>query len=177
MKQHAERITRVIHWSVAALVISILALGFYMTNTESFGYYPLHKSLGVIALVAVLARLYWRIKHPWLSSAKGTSQEKAVSIAHTALIVFLVLMPITGMCLSGFGGYGVKLFGIELIPSNYNEAGKAVPFNALLADFGYIAHQIVGYAFSALITLHALAAFKHHLIEKDNTLTRMLGVE
>lgn len=177
MKQHQERVTRAIHWSVAALVIFLLALGFYMTNTESFGYYPLHKSLGVIALMAVIARLYWRIKHPWSSSMKGTGKEKTVKIAHTALIVLLVLMPITGMCLSGFGGYGVKLFGLELIASNYDEAGNAVPFNAFLADFGYAAHEIVGYVLSALIVLHVLAALKHHLIEKDNTLTRMLGVE
>lgn len=177
MKQHAERITRAIHWSMAAFVIFLLALGFYMKNTESFVYYHLHKSLGMIALVAIIARIYWRTKYPWSSSMKGTNQEKTISIAHTALILLLALMPVTGMSLSGFGGYGVAVFGVDLVPSNFDEEGNAVPFNAFLADIGYKLHKIIGYALSALIILHVLAALKHHLVEKDATLKRMLGVE
>ena len=37
-------------------------------------------------------------------------------------------------------------------------------------------HEYLGYAIIALAVLHAGAAFKHHFINKDNTLRRMLGL-
>jgi len=175
IKDRSLGITRTIHWSMAIFIIALLSLGFYMANTESYGLYALHKSLGVFALIAIAFRLTWRTLKPWQSSAIGTKQEKLVKRVHIALILLLALMPLSGLCLSGFGGYGVEFFGLPLIPSQYNEEGIAIPFNALLSDFGYIAHEVIAYMFTILLVLHVLAALKHHLLDKDNTLKRMLG--
>lgn len=175
MTNGTERLTRIIHWSMAVLVITLITLGFYMKNFEIFEYYRLHKSLGVIAGIAILVRIYWRIKAPWLSSAEGSNSEKLVHYAHYGILVLLLLMPITGIFLSGLGGHGVSLFSLELIPTNYDENGKAIPFNAMLSSFGYTAHELISYALSALLILHIAAALKHHYHNKDDTLIRMLG--
>ncbi len=175
MSDDKQHVTRLIHWGMALLILSLIVLGFYMATMQDHGVYPLHKSLGVIAFVAIFIRVCWRIKHPWESAMKGDKTEKLVHYAHLVILLLLVLMPISGLMLSGFGGYGVALFGMELIPSNFNEAGQAIAFNRTLSDLGYGAHPIIAYVLSALLAAHILAALKHHFIDKDITLKRMLG--
>lgn len=176
MSKIKHHITRTIHWSMAALIITLLALGLYMTSYHNHEIYPLHKSLGVIALIALLIRLYWRARYPWVSSMEGSTKEKAVKFAHLSLLALLTLMPVSGMLLSGAGGYGVNLFGLELIPSSFDENGKAIPFNAALSTLGYSSHAILAYILIALVGLHIAAALKHHFIDKDKTLVRMVGI-
>ncbi len=176
-KQRSLTITRSIHWSMAILVIPLATLGFYMANTQSYELYSLHKSFGVIALVLIIFRLFWRTLNPWQSSTKGTKTGKLVKRAHIILLLLLMAMPITGFLLSGLGGHGVSVFGLPIIPTQHDSQGLAIPFNKTLSDFGYLAHEVIAYLFSAMVILHIFAALKHHLIDKDNTLKRMLGSE
>ena len=175
MSAKKHRGTRVIHWVMAALTLLLICMGFYMTEFEAYAQYPLHKSLGVIALLAILFRLYWRSKHPWESSAAGSKQEPIVHLMHLSLLILLVLLPVSGMMHSGFGGYGVALFGAELIPHNHKADGVTQPFNAPLSAFGQRIHRVLGYSPGVLVALHILAALKHHFVDKDDTLTRMMG--
>lgn len=170
-----HNITRTLHWLMALLVIGLIALGFYMATTESYHLYDLHKSLGVLALILLVFRLIWRTIKPWQSSAKNKSQEGLVQMAHRMLLILLLLMPVSGFSISGFGGHGVAFFGLQIIPSNYNESGEAIPFNKTLTEVGYFSHELVAYLFSFLIVIHVAAAMKHHLVDKDNTLKRMLA--
>ncbi|MEW6989652.1 cytochrome b [Colwelliaceae bacterium 6441] len=175
MKNNQHLFTRAIHWSMAILTITIIVMGFYMAYVHDLALYPLHKSLGVIAFVFILFRLYARLKNPWQSSSLGSSQEKLVHIVHWLLLGLLLLMPISGMLNSGFGGYGISLFGLEIIPSNFDPSGKVIAFNGAIANLGKRLHEINGYIFSAFILLHVGAALKHHFIDKDDTLNRMLN--
>lgn len=52
-----------------------------------------------------------------------------------------------------------------------------MPLNATLAAIGHTAHFLIGYTLVAALVLHVLGALKHHLIDKDATLKRMLGAE
>ena len=169
-------ITRCIHWTMAVLIIGLITLGFYMTTTESFNLYSLHKSFGVLALCFLVFRFIWRTINPWQSSARNTPQERLVAIAHRSLLALLLLMPVSGFFISGFGGYGVALFGLQIIPSNFNENGEAVAISETLAELGYLTHEVIAYLFSALIAGHIAAAIKHHFVNEDNTLKRMLGL-
>lgn len=177
MHTQNHRITRTIHWLMAAFIIGMLILGLYMKNTESYEFYALHKSMGVVAIFLIGLRLYWRWKQPWQSSSQGTQQEKLVTRVHSSLLLLLTLMPVTGLMLSGLGGYGVAIFGLQIIPSNYAPSGEAIPFNRILSDFGYAAHEALGYLLSTLVFLHLCAALKHHFVDSDNTLKRMMGTK
>ena len=44
-----------------------------------------------------------------------------------------------------------------------------------LEDKGGEVHEILAYCLIALASAHALAALKHHFIDKDSTLKRMTG--
>lgn len=175
MAENTHRLTRAIHWVMAALVLFMLGLGLLMTYFELYKYYPLHKSLGIIACLAVIFRVYWRLRHPWRSSATGSASARVVHFVHWGLLLLLMLMPVFGLMFSGFGGYGVELFGLVLIPHNYDASWAAIPFHAGLASFGQLAHQVAGYTLCGFVALHIAAALKHHFIEKDDTLRRMLG--
>ena len=168
--------TRLLHWSVAFTMLGLISVGYYMVNWEVWSLYPIHKALGVIALLLVLPRAIYRIKKGFLPADENASEalNKAIHFAHWGLLLGTLLMPISGMLYSGFGGYGIDVFGLTLVPNNYTENG-AVPFNETIFVVAKAAHSYIAYALTALIALHMLGAIKHHVLDKDTTLLRMLG--
>lgn len=175
MKKPSDIIARTVHWGFALFVLSMLAIGFYMTNSPfDLPTYQLHKSLGVIFLALVSFRIYSRIRHPWRSSATGTRSEGLVRTVHFVLLMLLVAMPITGAVSSGFSGYSLHLFDWIIVPENHTASGEIVPFNAAVYDMAKRLHRYFAYTLAGLVSLHILAALKHHFIDKDATLKRML---
>ena len=160
---------------MALMLIAIIAVGLTMTFTENHSLYPLHKSFGLLAFLFILFRLYWRKKSPWPSISQKTEQEKLVRFVHSTLLIFMILMPVSGMFYSGFLGYGVSLFGLEIVPRNLNSESQVIPYQATLGNSAKLLHGLLGYAFSILIILHISAALKHHFIDKDETLKRMIA--
>ena len=87
-----------------------------------------------------------------------------------------VVYPISGMMMSGAGGHGIYVFGLELVAANYDEvSGKAIPLNEQLASIGHTLHSSLVPVLIALILLHILGALKHHFIDKDQTISRMFS--
>jgi cytochrome b561 len=78
----------------------------------------------------------------------------------------MIVMPLSGVFGSLFAGRPIDIYGLFTIPSfEKNEAIQSA------AGF---THTVMAYALAGLITVHVAAAIKHHLIDKDATLTRML---
>ncbi|MEZ5525501.1 MAG: cytochrome b [Pseudomonadales bacterium] len=169
----------VLHWGVGLAVIGMLALGIYMEETETHSLYGLHKSIGVVVLVAALARVLWRYLNRWPSalSEDGALLRFVAKLAHWVLLLGTVLMPLSGLVMSVAGGHSVPFFGLELIAGNPDPADptKALPRNEALAGFAHASHGIIANVVIAVLLLHIAGAFKHHLINKDGTLRRMLG--
>jgi len=173
--QRTLSVSQAIHWIFAFFLISMLSIGFYMKNTAyNPELYQLHKSLGVFFCLLVVYRFYWRIKHPWQSSALGTSKESIVHGIHFVLLTLMALMPITGFMISAFSGFGIHLFGVFIVPEYFDAAGKVIPFNDTIYQGAKMLHNVFAYSFVVLIITHGLSALKHHVIDKDNTLMRML---
>jgi cytochrome b561 len=84
-------------------------------------------------------------------------------------------MPLAGMIYSGASGNGFGIFGLELVPHNYAEDGQVIAYSEAWRDAGQTAHRYLGYALMTLIVLHIAGALKHHFIDRDQTLKRMLG--
>lgn len=171
-----SRTTIALHWLIALGILGLCTLGIYMVRTESWGLFHWHKSIGLILFVLILARVAWRMKQglppPVRESARW--ERRASIAAHWLLLSATVALPITGMVYSGLGGHGFGIFGLEFVASHY-EAGKAVPVNAVMSELGQALHSWIGYGLLALLALHVGAALKHHFIDKDSTLRRMLG--
>ena len=155
-----------LHWVVGLSVIGLLAVGIYMENMEAYALYPLHKSFGVIIFFIALARIIWRIRNGWPTPAgQHEHWERLLArTTHWVLIIGTVLMPISGFLMSSLGGHGVSVFGLELVPANPDPAG-----------FAHETHFVAGVAMIVALLAHVGGALKHHVMDKDGTLRRMLG--
>jgi cytochrome b561 len=103
---------------------------------------------------------------PLIQPAIPRLQEISAKLLHLALYTLMIGMPLTGWLLLSATGKPIPFFGLQ--------------FPALIAENKDLAaqikelHEVVGTAGYFLIGLHAAAAFYHHYVQRDNTLTRML---
>jgi cytochrome b561 len=178
-KENLGLITRSLHWVIAICFIALISVGSYIANTETWALYSLHKSMGIILFVVILLRVGWRIKQGWPTPAGEYQkiEQLMAKVTHWVLLLGSMAMPITGMLYSGMGGHGFGIFGWTIVKGNYDPAnpGQVIPYSELLSAFGEQAHEIIGYTLAVAIVLHIAGACKHHLVDKDRTLLRMLG--
>lgn len=162
-----------LHWLVAALVLGQLALGWWMIDLPKSppglraGWFNVHKSIGLTIGLLMLARLWWRARHPAppLPESLPRWQVLAARANHAALYACLLLMPLSGYLGSVFSGYPIKYFGMVL-----PQWGWASP---PLKDFFSVVHFITVWLLMALIALHLAAALKHLLANRDSVFARM----
>jgi|TARA_R110002096_G_scaffold194592_3_gene376882 cytochrome b561 len=178
-KEKLSAITIALHWLVSITIISLIAVGVYMTDYEVYALYPIHKSVGMLLFLVILVRVIWRLKQGWPEAASNYKawEQRLSRIVHWVLIIATVILPISGMLMSGLGGYGLAIFGLELLAAtpNPDEMGKMIPINGPIAGAAHEVHEIAGKVIFAAIVLHLCGALKHHFIDKDGTLKRMLG--
>lgn len=171
--------TRALHWLVGLSMIGLLSVGVYMHETESYALYPLHKSFGVLILPVILFRVVWRIKEGWPTAVGLYSvlEQRLSKIVHWLLIVGTALFPISGMMMSGAGGHGIPLFGLDLLAPNPNPENpeEVIPLNETIAGIGHEMHEILAWIIITALVLHIAGALKHHIVDKDATIRRMLG--
>lgn len=157
---------------MALLIIGLLAIGLYMSDLPAsaakFKLYDLHKATGILVLMLAVARLGWRF-----SNSSPSLEHIAVweaRIATTLQWVFyalMIAMPLTGWFMSSASNHPVHFFGLAVLPD-------LIATNKNAADFFHTLHVIIGYSLIVLIVLHTSAALKHHFINKDDILKRML---
>lgn len=176
-KKDLGLVSIVLHWIVALGIITLTSIGLYMTSNEDLSLYGYHKSIGLILFPIIVIRALWRLKQGWpIPVSRYSAVEHSLAkITHWLLLILTLLMPLAGMINSGASGHGFGIFGLELAPHNYTEDGQAIAYSEAWRDAGRTAHRYLGNALMVLIVLHIAGALKHHFIDKDATLKRMLG--
>ena len=163
--------SRVLHWSVTILIFGMFALGWYMTAIEddpgSDWYFLLHKSIGIIVILLVLTRLFWRFGNQpaKLPGQLPRWQVIASKISHWLLYGTMIAMPLAGLTGSLLSKNGLAFFGLQL--------PRVFAPNHDLSEFFFSAHSTIAWVLVGLISLHVLAALKHLLINKDGVFQRM----
>jgi len=173
-----SNITKRLHILIAISMICLVAVGIYMSNTETYALYPIHKSIGAIVFIFALWRVVVRMKEGWPVPVGEAPkiQLLAAKIVHWGLITLTVVYPLSGLMMSGAGGHGIYIFGLELLASNYDEvSGKAVALNETIAGIGHEVHELLVPVIILLILVHVIGALKHHFIDKDETISRMFS--
>lgn len=166
-------ITKFFHWTVALAVISLLAVGFIMTNLpkDDFRYmiFDYHKLFGLTVLLLMIARLAWMSINtkPALPEEISRWERFAATGTHHSLYSLLVLMPLSGWVMSTAAGYYPKLAGWTL-------ALPGIAKSKSTASTAGDIHEIIAWMLVVLVSVHVLAALKHHFIDKTNILVRML---
>ncbi len=172
---HYGWLTITIHWLVALTVFGLFGLGYWMVD---LGYYDswyktgpaLHKSIGMTLLGLMLFRVIWRVKQvqPTAPSSHTSLEKKLGHSMHKILYFLIFFIMMSGYLISTADERGISVFGLFEVPG----FGSLINNQEDLAGF---IHKYAAYLVIGLTLLHAAAALKHHFIDKDETLTRMLG--
>ena len=166
-------VTKTFHWLTSITVITLLCVGIYMVRADKdaslINIYGLHKSFGICVLTVTFLRVLWHVysKKPPLVAGMAVWERFAAHAGHTFLYLCLIGMPLSGWAMSSAFGRQVKVFGLGPLPD-------LVAKNQDTAETLAAVHEYLAYALIAMIVLHMGAALKHHFIEKDATLKRML---
>lgn len=167
----------VLHWLIAVLLIGQLGLGLAMIRMASqrtaFELIQLHKSLGVLLLGLIVLRLGWRIGNPPppLPETTGLLERRAAPLAHAALYLLQVALPVSGWALVSTSVLDIPtvpfdLFVMPNLPLAVSDAAER---------FWSAAHAWLAYGAVALVALHAAAALRHHFRLRDDVLVRMIA--
>ena len=167
------KMSKALHWSMAALLIGLFAVGLYMTDLTYYDslYHILpwwHKSIGLSIALLLVLRIAWRLFN---SKPKPLATHKAweINIAskvHVLLYLLIALIALSGYLISTSEGKGIEFFGWFEVP-----ALLTLPTET--ADLAGAAHFYLAWALIVFTAAHAGAAIKHHVIDKDTTLIKM----
>jgi cytochrome b561 len=162
-----------LHWLVALLVLGSFVVGTYMVALDlspwKLKVYSWHKWTGVTIFLLVALRLAWRFSHrpPALPASVPQWQRHASAIAHALLYLLLLAVPLSGWVMSSAGGFPVVYFGVLQLP---DLVGKDKGFFELMKSVHYGLNK----ALLALALAHVAAALKHHFLDRDDVLARMV---
>ncbi len=164
-------ISRVFHWLMAVAIVAMFILGVWMVRLDYYSPYynsapDIHRSIGMILLFALLVRWAWRAINPKPSDADlSPFEQKASYTVHWGFYGLLLALMISGYLISTPDGDPISVFGWFDVPALIKMPGLETPAGNV--------HRILAYAIIALATVHALAALKHHFIDKSAVMTRM----
>lgn len=162
-----------LHWLMAAGLIGTFCLGVYMHelpfSPTKLKLYSWHKWAGITLFMLVLIRVAWRAGHrpPELPATMSASMRQAAVLAHVALYLLMLAIPVTGWLMSSAKGVTTVWFGVFPLPD-------LVAKDKALGDLLRAVHESLNYGLLALVVGHVGAALKHHLVDRDDVLARML---
>lgn len=161
-----------LHWFVAAAVFATFPLGLYMAelplSPRKLQLVSYHKWIGVTVFGLMCARLAWRLTHgPPPPLAMPAWQRRAAAGVHCALYALLLAIPVSGWLYSSAAGVPTVYLGLLQLP---DLVGK----DKALADLLRLAHIALNFTLLGLAVVHVAAAIKHHFVDRDGLLRRML---
>ncbi|MBS0370895.1 MAG: cytochrome b [Proteobacteria bacterium] len=160
------------HWLIAILILAAFPLGLYMheltLSPTKLKLYSYHKWIGMTVLLLFVPRILWRLTHrPPAPLPMPAWQHKIAEGTHHLLYLLMFLVPLSGWLMSSAKGFQVVYFGVLPIP---DLIGKDKELGELLEEM----HEVLSWSLITLVGLHLAGALKHHIIDKDSTLRRML---
>jgi len=162
-----------LHWLIAIGLVGCFALGLYMhelpLSPQKLKLYSWHKWAGVTLFFLVALRLAWRLTHrpPEMPAGMPAWQRMAATATHHLLYILMFAVPLTGWLMSSAKGFQTVWFGVLPLPDlleKNRELGKVLEE----------VHEVLNFTMAALVVAHLGAALKHHFLERDDVLTRML---
>lgn len=170
--EHYTRTAVALHWLVGALVAAALTIGWIMadmhTSPTKLEMFSWHKWIGITVLALFFVRLLWRLSHPAPPLLPMAAwQHYAAQAAHGMLYALLLVQPLTGWLYSSASGHSVVYLGLLPLPD-------LIAKNPALAPSLKDVHEACAWLLVTFIALHALAALKHHYVDRDDSLRRML---
>ncbi|HQR04168.1 MAG: cytochrome b [Proteobacteria bacterium] len=161
-----------LHWLIALGIAGAFSVGLYMHELPlspwKLKIYSWHKWAGVTIFLLAVLRVLWRLTHrPPVPVPMPRWQHLVAEGTHRLLYVLILAVPLTGWLMSSAKGIQTVYFGVLPIPD-------LLAKNTDLGDQLKEVHETLNWVMAFLVGGHVLAALKHHLIDRDDTLRRML---
>lgn len=161
-----------LHWLVAGAVIALFALGLWMV--ELTYYHPwyreaphLHQSFGLLLFGVMLVRLVWRYSNPRPRLLGSSLEVRAAVTVHLSMYTLLFALLVSGYLIPTADGRAIEVFDLFSVPATLSGLPQQ-------EDTAGLIHKLLAYAIIALSGLHTAGALKHHFIDRDATLMRIL---
>jgi cytochrome b561 len=160
--------SKILHWLIALLVLTLLIVGFNLENLPSTAY-TLHKSFGLIVLALMISRVLWmrHVGRPTLPETMPIWERLFARGVQHCLYLFLIMMPIAGWIMSTASGHIPEFLGLFPLPCPGISPDKE------LAELMELVHGTLAWVIIGLLFFHVAGALKHHFWDKDNILKRM----
>jgi len=163
-----------LHWLMALGIFSLFALGVWM---KTLGYYDtwynkapdLHQSIGMLLFGLLLLRMTWAVINikPVINGAPW--EQVAGVVVHRLFYLLMLMIMVSGYLIPTARGEAFDIFGVFSVPAWWT-------LSPAQADLIGVAHRLASWAIMVLAALHMAAALKHHFVDKDPTLLRMVGI-
>lgn len=170
-----------LHWLIAAGIIGMIGLGWYMGDLEDraqqYALTQLHKSFGIAILLLSVARLIWRLANPPPEEPSMPAwQALTARVTHIAFYVLIIAMPLTGWIMVSASPTEIPTRLFQTIPWAHipglpNLSDEAKEAFAVPIEF---THSKLAWVAILLLVIHVAAALKHQFLDKDNLLVRMI---
>ncbi len=172
MQQRYDGAAIALHWVTAVLIVANLLLGLSMVplpiSPRKLQWYLWHKTIGVTIFALTSLRLAWRARRPHPEPVPMPRwQRRAAAASHAMLYVLLLVIPVSGWLYSSATGVQVVYLGVVPLP---NLVGK----DKALGDALRVVHVALNSMLFAVVSVHVAAALKHHFVDRDSALARML---
>jgi len=167
------RTAKALHWMMAVMIFGLLCVGIYMhdlpLSPDKLKLYSYHKWMGVTVFMLLLIRLGWRLTHqpPALPASMPQALQLVAHAGHWLLYGLMFVIPLSGWLMSSAKGFQTVWFGVLPLPDLLE---KNKELGELLAEV----HEGLNMFLIAVILGHIAAALKHHFIDKDDILKRMM---
>jgi Cytochrome B561 len=162
--------SRLLHWTMAALILAMLFIGVAMVSSLS-DYHRLvaiHRPIGMLILVLVAIRLVFRLISPAppLPAAMPPLLRFAAVASHVLLYALMFALPLVGWGMLSSAGYPIVLVGSWHLP-------PILPHGASLYALLRPLHTVLAYVLFATFLVHLGAALTHALVFRDGVFQSM----
>jgi cytochrome b561 len=182
-----------LHWILAVLALSMVPVGWWMgdavmegaTRAQALQVFPLHKATGMTILALTVVRLLWRLGHPAppLPQRMAGWEKFFARVTHWGFYLLLFALPLSGWIYSSAGwseafktfvNVPLSWFGLFDIPAFPGIATQEDAARRAIGEAAINVHSKLAWVMLILAAVHAAAAIKHHVADKDDVLSRML---
>jgi cytochrome b561 len=178
-----NRLAMMLHWLVALLIIANVALIWtvdYVSDDDARVVIDTHKSIGITVLGLALLRLLWRAANrpPPLPTAYRPWERQTAHVAHVALYVLIVALPLSGWlhdsAWKDAATHPMYLFGLFEWPRVGLITAVDPAHKEVLHDQLGALHTWLGYILYGLFALHIIGAVKHQFLDKEAQFQRIV---
>jgi cytochrome b561 len=169
-------VSKLLHWGIALLILVQFYLVYWKnwvlpdkSSIANFYINGLHKPIGMVVLLLAIFAVTWHVnsRKPGYPLHMPKWEKHSAIFVQSVLYLTLFAMPISGLIMSTAAGHPPSFFGLFQFP-------QFISKNETIARFFFDIHQITSYIIIALVITHIAAALKHHFIDHDDILKRML---